>query len=476
MPKSSYDAVVIGSGPNGLAAAITLAEAGLSVIVFEAKETIGGGMRTSELTLPGFQHDICSAVHPLALNSPFFKNLPLKDYGLEWIFPPTALANPFDDGTAALLKNSVEETAATLGEDKDAYIRLMQPLLKNFRKLLPDILSPVGFPRHPFAMLQFGLKAIQSDAGLCKRLFKGERARTLFSGMAGHGMLPLDRKFTASFGLVLGLLGHLSGWPVAKGGSQKIASALEAYFLALGGEIVTNVRIKSLSQVPPAKVALFDLTPRQILKIKGTRIPDDYRRKLENFRYGVGVFKLDWALDAPVPFTAEECLQAGTVHLGGSFAEMQLSESLIWQGKHYEKPLVLLAQQSSFDPTRAPAGKHTAWAYCHVPQGSENDMTEIIENQVERFAPGFKERILARHKMNIKDFQAYNANYVGGDINGGVQDWQQIFTRPVKSFSPYNIPVQGLYICSSSTPPGGGVHGMCGFNAAQKVLRDLGVT
>jgi phytoene dehydrogenase-like protein len=473
MPKNSYDAVVIGSGPNGLAAAITLAAAGLSVIVFEAKAVIGGGMRTSELTLPGFWHDVCSAIHPLGVGSPFFKKLPLQNYGLEWVFPPAALANPFDDGTAAVLKQSVEETAMTLGEDREAYIRVIKPLLRDFEKILPDILNPVAIPQHPFGMLKFGLKAIMPATSFCKTYFKGERARCLFSGMAGHFMLPLDNVLTASFGLVLGLLAHLIGWPMAKGGSRNIAAALEAHFLALGGEIVTNTEITSLRDVPSAKAAIFDLTPRQILKIKGTRLPDQYRRRLESYQYGAGVFKLDWALDAPIPFKAEECRQAATVHLGGKLEEILFSESLIWQGKIYDKPLVLLTQQSLFDPTRAPEGKHVAWAYCHVPPGSDVDMTEIIENQVERFAPGFKERILARHKMNAVDFEVYNANYVGGDINGGVQDWKQMFTRPVASFSPYSMPVKGLYMCSSATPPGGGVHGMCGYNAALHVLRDL---
>lgn len=471
---SSYDAIVIGAGPNGLAAAITLAQAGCSVLVLEAKATIGGGMRSAELTLPGFSHDICSAIHPLGVGSPFFRSLPLANYGLEWIYPPAPLAHPLDNGTAAVLEPSIEATGATLGPDATAYHNLMAPLVADWNKLLSDLLGPLPFPpRHPLALARFGLSALRSARSLAESRFKGEHARALFAGLAGHSIMPLEKPLTASFGLVLGLLGHAVGWPLPKGGSQRIADALAAHLRSLGGEIVTNHLVESLDTLPPARIIMFDLTPRQFLRLLGDRLPPGYRRQLKNYRYGPGVFKVDWALDGPIPWRAVECAHAGTVHVGGTLAEVAASERAMAQGPPAEKPFVLVVQQSLFDSTRAPAGKHTAWAYCHLPHGSTFDMTTRIEAQIERFAPGFRERILARHVMSPVEMEQYNPNYIGGDINGGVQDLWQLFTRPVPRWNPYSTPIQGYYLCSSSTPPGGGVHGMCGYHAAKGALQRL---
>ncbi|MCK6625666.1 MAG: NAD(P)/FAD-dependent oxidoreductase [Anaerolineae bacterium] len=469
-----YDAIVIGSGPNGLAAAITLAQAGCSTLLLEAKATVGGGMRSAELTLPGFIHDICSAIHPLGVGSPFFRRLPLADYGLEWVFPPAPLAHPLDDGTAAVLERSIETTGQTLGPDAEAYRRLMAPLVADWDKLVADLLGPFPFPpRHPLALARFGWSALRSARGLAESRFKGERARALFAGLAAHSIMPLEKLPTASFGLVLGILGHALGWPLPKGGSQRLANALAAYFQSLGGEIMTNSPVESLDALPPARAILFDLTPRQFLRLARDRLPAGYRRQLERYRYGPGVFKVDFALDGPIPWRAGECLRAGTVHVGGSLPEVAASERAMWHGPPAEKPFVLVVQQSLFDSTRAPAGKHTVWAYCHVPHGSPSDMTARIESQIERFAPGFRERILARHVLSPASLEQYNPNYIGGDINGGVQDFGQLFTRPVARWIPYSTPVKGFYLCSSSTPPGGGVHGMCGYHAAQAALRRM---
>ena len=469
----SYDAIIVGSGPNGLAAAITLVRQGLRVLVLEAKETIGGGTRTAELTLPGFRHDICSAIHPLGMGSPFFKQLPLADYGLEWIQPDLPVAHPLDDGTAVYAHQSLEGTMEQLGRDGRAYGRLLAPLIANWDKIAHEFLGPLRPPRHPFVMAQFGARALLPAVTEAKMLFRTERARALFMGMAAHAIMPLEWSATAAFGLMLGTLAHAVGWPLPKGGSQAIADALVGYFVDLGGEIVTGQRVQSLTELPAAKAVLLDVTPRQVLKIGGEQLPVGYRRQLEKYRYGAGVFKLDWALSEPIPWLAEPCRRAGTVHLGWSLEEIAHSERMIWRGEHGERPYVLVTQQSLFDETRAPKGKHTGWAYCHVPHGSTVDMTEAIESQIERFAPGFRDTILARHKMNTQDFQGYNGNYVGGDINGGVQDiWQQ-FTRPVPRLNPYTTPLPNLFICSSSTPPGGGVHGMCGYHAAQTVLKRL---
>lgn len=472
--RHTYDAIVVGSGPNGLVAAITLARAGRSVLVLEAKETIGGGTRSSELTLPGFVHDVCSAIHPLGLGSPFMRTVPSEQYGLEWIHPPAPLAHVLDDGTAVLLERSIEDTSAALGPDAVAYSRLMTPLVARWNIIADAFLGPLRpvLALHPFVHARFGLHAIRSARGLAQSLFKGERARALFAGLSAHSMLPLEQPLTAGFGLMLAMAGHAIGWPMPRGGSQKIADALGAYLRSLGGEIVTGMQVKSLDTLPSTRAILCDVTPRQLLSIAGQRLPTGYQRQLQHYRYGPGVFKIDYALEGPIPWKAEVCLRAGTVHVGGTLAEIAAAEGLVWRGEHPEKPFVLVAQQSLFDPTRAPEGKHTLWAYCHVPHGSTFDMTERIESQIERFAPGFRDRILARHMLNTVGLEQYNANYVGGDINGGVQDLWQFFTRPTMRFVPYATPAKGLYICSSSTPPGGGVHGMCGYFAALAALRD----
>jgi phytoene dehydrogenase-like protein len=467
----SHNAVVVGAGPNGLAAAIALAQHGQSVLVLEGAATIGGGCRTAELTLPGFQHDICSAIHPLALASPFFKTLPLASYGLEWVYSPLELAHPFDDGSAAVLERSITRTARRLGDDGPAYARLMQPLLDDFEILAQALLGPLPFPRHPLALARFGLSGLRTAGSLARSRFHGTQARALFAGMAAHSMLALDRPATAAYGLMLGLFGHAVGWPLARGGSQQFTNALADYFRDLGGEIQTSTQVTSLASMPDARAVLLDVTPRQILAIAGDALPEHYTRQLRHFRYGSGVFKLDWALDGPVPWTAEECSQAATVHLGGTLEEIEHSEQLVAKGEHPERPFVILAQQSLFDPTRAPEGKQALWGYCHVPNGSTVDMTARIEAQIERFAPGFGERIIARSAMNTADFQRHNPNNIGGDINGGMQDIRQLFTRPAVRLDPYSTPNQRLFICSSSTPPGGGVHGMGGYHAAKSALR-----
>lgn len=471
----TYDAIIVGSGPNGLAAAIALAQAGLSVVVFEAKDTIGGGTRTMELTLPGFLHDVCSAIHPFARGSPFFRSLPLERYGLEMIQPSAPLAHPLDDGTAVILERSIEATAARLGNDAKAYRKLMTPLVTNWPKIEGAVLGPLRpqYVLHPFARANFGLKALRSARGLCKGSFQSEPARAIFAGLCAHSMLPLEQPPSAGFGLVEGILGHVVGWPIPRGGSQKIADALAAYLRSLGGEIITGVEVKSLDALPPARVILCDVTPRQLLRIAGDRLPELYQRQLQRYRYGPGVFKIDLALDGPIPWKAQECLRAGTVHVGGTFPAIAASERAVARGEHSERPFVLVAQQSLFDPTRAPQGKHTVWAYCHVPNGSTFDMTERIESQIERFAPGFRDRILARSTMNSLEVERYNANYVGGDINGGLQDLWQFFTRPTPRPVPYTTPAKNLFICSSSTPPGGAVHGMCGYFAARAALHHL---
>jgi phytoene dehydrogenase-like protein len=471
MSKTEFDAVVVGSGPNGLAAAITLQQEGLSVLLVEGKDVIGGGLTSAELTLPGFVHDVCSAIHPLAIGSPFFNTLPLADHGLDYIFPDLAAAHPFDDGTAAVLGSSLEETARLLGQDEQAYLNLFRPLVRDWPNIAADVLGPLHFPKHPIAMAKFGLNALTSSTYLAKR-FKTRAAKGLWAGMAAHSIQPLTNLTTSAIGLVLMTAAHLKGWPIPVGGSKEIANALSSYFISLGGRIETGRYIKSLTELPSAKIVLFDVTPKQLLQIAGHKFSSIYKCQLERYRYGMGVFKIDWALDGPIPFTAPEARKAGTVHIGNTLEEIQLSEQLSWEGKHAERPFVLLAQQSLFDDTRAPEGKHTAWAYCHVPNGSTKDMTAIIEQQIERFAPGFRDLILARHTMNTAQVEEYNHNYIGGDINGGVIDLGQIFTRPALRSSPYRTSAKGLYICSSSTPPGGGVHGMCGYHAAKTALKD----
>ncbi len=469
MAELSPDAVVVGSGPNGLAAAITLARAGRTVLVYEAEATIGGGTRSAELTLPGFVHDVCSAVHPLAVSSPFFRTVPLDRHGLQFVYPPAPLAHPLDDGRAAVLERSVEETAKGLGRDATAYHRLMGPLVRNADKLLVELLGPLRPPRHPLAMARFGRHAWRSSAGVAKSAFKDDRARALFTGLGAHSMLPLDQMPTASFSLMLGITAHARGWPVARGGSQNIADAMAAYLRSLGGAVVTGRRVRAMDDLPPARAFLFDVTPRQLLHIAGDRFPAGYRRQLERYRYGPGVFKLDWALDGPIPWRAPEGRRAGTLHLGGTLEEIVAAEGAVGRGEPAERPYVLLAQPSLFDPTRAPAGRHTAWAYCHVPNGCPVDMTGRIEAQVERFAPGFRDRILARGVMPPAEVERHNANYIGGDINGGMADFRQLFLRPTRRL--YSTPDRQIYICSSSTPPTGGVHGMCGVFAAKAALK-----
>ena len=465
-----YDAVVVGSGPNGLSAAVELARNGRSVVVLEAEDTIGGGTRSAELTLPGYVHDICSAIHPLGYGSPFFSTLPLEEYGLEWVHPSAPLAHPFDDGTAAVLERSVEETGAALAPDAAAYRRLMEPIARDWNRLVGSLLGPARLPRHPFELARFGLRAVRSARGLAEGLFEGEKARGLLAGNAAHSFLPMEQPPSAAFGLVLGALGHAVGWPFPKGGSQKIADALVSYLRSLGGEVYAGVRIGSVEEVPRTRTVLFDVTPRQLLKIAGRHLTERYRRALERYRYGPGVFKADFALDGPIPWRAEVCKRAGTVHVGGTMDEISSGEQAVFRGEHPERPFVLLAQQSLFDGTRAPGDKHTVWAYCHVPNGSTFDMTERIEAQIERFAPGFRDRILAKSTMGPTELQRVNANHVGGDINGGLQDFRQLFTRPVARLTPYSTSARGLYLCSSSTPPGGGVHGMCGYFAARAAL------
>lgn len=474
-----YDAVVIGAGPNGLAAAVTLARAGRSVRVLEASATVGGGTRTTGMTLPGFRHDVCSAVHPLGLSSPFFRDLPLDRYGLRWIEPPLPLAHPLDDGTAVVLERSVAATAAGLGRDAAAYRRLMGPLVQRWSAVTEDLLGPLPLlPRSPLAFVWFGIQALLPATVLARLWFRSERARALFAGIAAHSILPLEQPGSAAYGLVLGMAGHAVGWPIAQGGSQAIADALAAYLRDLGGQIETAQPVASFADLPRASAYLFDVSPINLVRIAGERLPHAYRRKLARYRHGPAAFKLDWALDGPIPWRAAECRAAGTVHLGGTLAEMARSERAAWHGSHPEQPYLILTQPSLFDPTRAPAGKHTAWAYCHVPNlhsahdaVPQHEMVERIEAQVERFAPGFKARILARHVMAPADFEAYNPNYVGGDVIGGAQDLPQFFARPVLSRNPYATPAAGIYLCSASTPPGGGVHGMCGYHAARSVLR-----
>ena len=467
--SNEYDAVVVGAGPNGLAAAIELAKKGKRVCVYEANERIGGSASSKELTLPGFVHDICSAVHPLGVGSPFFQSLSLKGHGLEFIFPPAAVAHPFDDGTALLLYKSVQKTSAQLGADARSYVRLFEPIVRDWKILAPQLLGPITLPSHPFAMTRFGLSAIRSASGFLKSRFKEDRTRAFFAGSVAHSCLSLDHLGTTAFGLVLITLGHVFGWPVPRGGTQNISEALAAHLKSLGGEIVTGVRVESIDDLPAARCVLFDVTPRQLLRILGDGLSASFKNKLNNYRYGPAAFKLDWALDGPVPWRATECTQAATVHLGGSFAEIEASEKAVWEGKCAERPFVLVAQPSLFDSSRAPEGKHTLWAYCHVPNGSDFDMTDRIEAQLERFAPGFRSRILARSVMPPAQLERHNANLVGGDINGGVATINQLFTRP--TIHTYSTSLKDVYICSSSTPPGGGVHGMCGYHAARTALR-----
>lgn len=470
--KTEYDAVVVGSGPNGLSAAVRLAQEGLKVAVLEAKSTIGGGTRTQELTEPGFLHDVCSAVHPTAASSPFLKTLGLEDYGLEYIHPEIPYAHPLDDGEAAVAYKSLEQTITHLGEDGKAYQKVFAEFVQHWEYLSEDIFGTLRIPKHPLLMARFGWYGFFSADLFTSTFFKSDKAKALFAGCAAHSIIPLNKAFTASFGLVLGSSAHAVGWPVAKGGSFAITNSLAKLFKSIGGTIVTDHEVKILDDIPSSKTILFDLTPQQINNIAGDKLPNKYKSGLKEYQYGPGTFKIDWALSEPVPWENEACRKAGTLHIGGTFKEIAASEEAAWSGNYSEKPYVLVSQPSLFDETRAPKDKHTLWAYCHVPNGSTKDMTNIIENQIERFAPGFKDIIISKHTYNSAEMQVYNNNYIGGDINGGAQIAKQLFGRPVLKWDPYKIPAGGMYICSSSTPPGGGVHGMSGFHAAQSVLRN----
>jgi phytoene dehydrogenase-like protein len=466
------DAYVVGAGPNGLAAAIVLARAGRSVRVLEGEDTLGGGCRSAELTLPGFVHDTCSTVHSLALASPFLSTLPLAEHGVEMVHPGAPLAHPLDDGSAVMLERSVEQTARGLGPDERAYRRLFGPLVRDSRALFRETLGPLRPPRHPLVLARFGLSALRPAAGLARSRFEGERARALLAGCAAHSMLSLRTPISAAFGLMLVVGAHAVGWPVTRGGSQRLADALASILRSLGGEVETGWRVRSLDELPGAvRPVLLDVTPRELSRLAGVHLPQGYRRRLARYRYGPGIFKLDWALDGPIPWTAPEAARAGTVHLGGKLDETAASEDAVARGEHSERPFVLLVQATPFDRSRAPEGKHTVWAYCHVPNGSARDMTPAIEAQIERFAPGFRDLIAARSAMDSAEVERRNPNYVGGDINAGLQDVRQLFTRPVARPVPYSTPLPGVFLCSASTPPGGGVHGMGGYWAARAALR-----
>lgn len=461
------DAIVIGSGPNGFAAAVTLAQAGLSVVVYESEDTIGGGTRTAQLTLPNFQHDVCSSVHPMAVSSPFFQALDLKQFGLRWVFPEAALAHPLPDGDTAVIANPFDANLAQFGPDAPAIRNLLAPLVESWPDISREILAPVHVPRHFAKLARFGWNALQ-PAGRIATQFKMEKARAVFAGLAAHSMLPLDRWLSSATALVLWAAAYAAGWPFAAGGSQSIAAALAKSLESLGGRIITRCRITALDELPSSRAVLCDVTPRQFLAIAANRVSGSERRTFTNYRYGPGVFKLDWALDGPIPWNSPACSRAGTVHIG-SFEEIAASESRAWTGPPSERPFVLLAQPSLFDPSRAPAGKHTAWAYCHIPNGSSFDMTDRVEVQVERFARGFRDRILSRSVMFPGDFESHNANIIGGDIGGGSMELGQFFLRPSRRL--YSTSIPNVFVCSASTPPGPGVHGMCGHLAAQRALR-----
>ena len=470
MTKTSYDVAIVGAGPNGLTAAAVLAGAGLSVVVLERSDRIGGSCRTEALTLPGFAHDVCGAIHPIGAASPIFKALALDRLGLEWASAPLPLAHPLDDGSVAVLSRHMATTGATLGQDADIWERMVRPFVARHEDFFGDVLRPVRWPRCPLLMVRFGSRALRSSNALA-RSFSGVPARALFSGNAAHSCLPLDARGSASFGLVLTVAGHALDWPCARGGSQSIVEALAAKARASGCDIRTGITVRSFADVPSARSVMFDLTPRQLLAIAGTQLSPAYRKQLSRYRYGPGVFKLDYALSGPIPWRNAVCGQAATVHVGGTLDEIARSEADVNLGRVPEAPFVLVAQQSMFDRSRAPAGRHTGWAYCHVPHGCSVDMTERIERQIERFAPGFRETILARHALPPRRLEEHNPNLVGGDIGGGANTLQQFLFRPVARWNPYTTPDPRLFLCSSSTPPGGGVHGMCGYWSARTVLR-----
>ena len=467
---SNFDATIIGSGPNGLAAAIRLAEAGRKVQVLEASQSIGGGARTTELTESGFFHDVCSAIHPMAVSSSFFQSIDLSTYGLEWIHPEAPLAHPLDHLPAAMLFRDTEETAHTLGKDGVVWKRWMDTWIPRWKGLCSDALAPLSIPKHPFWMAEFGISAFQPATMFAARNFRSAPAHALFGGLAGHSVLPLDMAPSSAIGIMLGIAGHAVGWPFPKGGSQSIPNALANYLRSLGGIIQTGVRITDIEQLPKKGPLLFETAPINLAEIAGDELPTAFRKKLTTYRHGPGACKVDYALREPIPWADPNVKKAGTVHLGGTIEEIAKSERDCWEGIHSASPYVLVAQQSLFDETRAPKGKHTGWAYCHVPSGSTIDMTDVIENQIERFAPGFKEIIIARHTTTAANFEIYNPNYIGGDVNGGMPTIDQLFTRP--TWRTYRTPNKRIYLCSAATPPGGGIHGMCGHFAAEAVLND----
>jgi phytoene dehydrogenase-like protein len=464
-------ACVIGAGPNGLAAAIVVAQAGVQVDVLEAESTPGGAARTLELTLPGFQHDFGSAVFPLGAGSPFFSSLPLSNHGLQWIHSPAALAHPLDGGTAVILERDLNETLSSLGIDGAAWDKLTRPFVEHWSEFAPEILGPVRLlPRHPWLMARFGMVALQSAHAVARR-FHGPRTRALFAGLAAHSFLSLDEPLSAAFAILMAVSAHAVGWPIPRGGGQSLTNALCSLLSTLSGTVATSSPVQNLAELGDYDLFLCDLTPRQLIKVGGQRLSESYRQRLERFRYGAGVFKVDYALNAPIPWKASDCLRAATVHLGGSFEEIAASEKAVRSGQHADRPFVLLAQPSLFDDSRAPAGKHTAWAYCHVPNGSKVNMLEKLENQIERFAPGFRDCVLARRVFSPADLENMDANLVGGDIGGGTVDLRQFLFRP--TWRHYATSARDIYICSASTPPGGGVHGMCGYHAAKLALSRL---
>ncbi|AKF04813.1 phytoene desaturase family protein [Sandaracinus amylolyticus] len=472
MPER-WDAIVVGAGPNGLAAACTLAHAGRSVLVLEAAARPGGGTRTEEITERGFKHDICSAIHPMGAASPFFRTIDLRPYGLEWVHPELALAHPFDDGSAMQLHHSLDATVDAMGDDGKHWRRLFQPFLDHTDALLDETLGPLRIPRRMMLMARFGLRALRSAEGLTRAMFGNPKTRAMFGGISAHALVPLHSFGTASFGLMLILAGHKAGWPAARGGSIAISDAMIAYLRERGCEVRTEHRVTSLRELPESKAVLFDLGPHQVARVAADALPLRYRNALLRWRYGPGVFKVDWALDEPIPWKNEACRRAGTVHLANTWEELAETERAVSRGEVSERPFVLVAQQSLFDDTRAPKGKHTGWAYIHVPHGSTIDATERIESQIERFAPGFRDVVRARHVIDARALEAHDENMIGGDIGGGANDLWQLVWRPMVRWDPYTTPNPSLFLCSSSTPPGGGVHGMCGWHAAQRALRGV---